>query len=259
MTDDMHVPNVENWSDADQKIVVTSKPGFLWSVLLRAKIDASPDIVYKILTDENPQNIFRGIKAVTYRNVVEEDKRTGRKKLEVCHRAYTKFLFISVTFDTHLHVWEDPVAKTIHFRTAREGFMKVFDGQWTVQPFTQETLDNVFGENHPTHHQLLSKMGSLWHGLFQHPPNTSLVTLEQAIEPKSRPPAAISSLVCKLCAKQMQNLMEDLRKEVRTQAKAEEKASTRYKAGTAQHLASMTMAKPTVEEFLSPINITIHL
>jgi hypothetical protein len=61
-TQETHVPSVENWSDAEQQLVVTSKPGFLWNVLLRGKIQASPTDVYNILTDEHPERIFKGIK-----------------------------------------------------------------------------------------------------------------------------------------------------------------------------------------------------
>jgi hypothetical protein len=130
-----HVPSVESWRDADQRIEVSSRPGFLWNVLLRARINASPDEVYSILTDEHPERIFRGIKvgfrntepppwpaqpihpalrqAVVNRRVVQEDKRTGKRTLELTHRAFTKFLFITVTFDTHLFVDEDPKHRTV--------------------------------------------------------------------------------------------------------------------------------------------------
>jgi hypothetical protein len=53
------------------------------------------------------------VQAVTHRRIIEQDKRTGRKTLEVCHRACTKFLFITVAFDTHLRVEEDPVNRTV--------------------------------------------------------------------------------------------------------------------------------------------------
>jgi len=43
--------------------------------------------------------IFRGIKATLSRTTLEDDGK-GRRKLRIGHRALTKFLWISVTFDT---------------------------------------------------------------------------------------------------------------------------------------------------------------
>lgn len=43
---------------------------------------------------------------------------------------------------------------------------------------------------------------------------STLVTLEQALAPKARPPGPVAHLVRGLCARVLQNMMEDLRKEV---------------------------------------------
>jgi hypothetical protein len=123
----------------------------------------------------------------------------------------------------------------IHFKTCRNGFMKRFDGQWTVQPFTQDTLDDVYSGHTAHHPQMLHSMGSFvkackWHAahlrptamprlpllgaVFQPAPHVSLVSLEQSIEPQNRVPGPINAMVCKLCAKQVQSLMADLRFEV---------------------------------------------
>ncbi len=48
----------------------------------------------------------------TYRRVVEDDGK-GRRKLEVGHRGFAKFLFVKITFDTHLYVWEDDNTMTV--------------------------------------------------------------------------------------------------------------------------------------------------
>ena len=36
-------------------------------------------------------------------------------------RAVARFLFISVTFETRLHVWEDDIHRKIRFCNAQEG------------------------------------------------------------------------------------------------------------------------------------------
>jgi hypothetical protein len=70
------------------------------------------------------------------------------------HRALTKFLWLSVTFDTQLYVWEDSVNRTIKFCNARnDGFMKKFEGSWTVQPFSSTTIGQAFGLQSAGHSQ----------------------------------------------------------------------------------------------------------
>jgi hypothetical protein len=39
-------------------------------------------------------------------------------------RAIARFLFLNISFDTQLLVWEDDIARTIKFQNAQEGFMK---------------------------------------------------------------------------------------------------------------------------------------
>ncbi len=49
---------------------------------------------------------------VLYRRTIEDDGR-GSRKLQVGHRACTRFLWLSVTFETELFVWEDDHKKTV--------------------------------------------------------------------------------------------------------------------------------------------------
>ncbi|GIL94998.1 hypothetical protein Vretimale_1111 [Volvox reticuliferus] len=133
----------EAWNEKDQTITVSEGNGFLYNLTLRAKVDSKPSDIYSILTDPNTVSIFRSIKECTYRRVVEDDGK-GRRKLEVGHRALARFLFISITFDTHLYVWEDDIERTIKFQMARPGMMQKFDGCWRINAFTQQTLDSIY-------------------------------------------------------------------------------------------------------------------
>lgn len=58
------------------------------------------------------------LQEVTRREVLSDDGR-GRRQLLVGHRSHSKFLFINVSFDTLLHVWEDDSERTIRFANAR--------------------------------------------------------------------------------------------------------------------------------------------
>lgn len=221
------LPSVDSWSEKDQRIIVSQPAaGFLYDLILRAKIDAHPDDVYAVLKDPRSHEIFRGIKETLSRTTLEDDGK-GRRKLRIGHRAVTKFLWISVTFDTELFVWEDDIERTIKFTNARsDGFMRKFDGTWHVQPFTQHTLDSIYRPQQQPRQQpqtdkgWLSPAGALSalqqrvHSSSKQPDVNALVTLEQALSPKARPPGPVAHLVRALCARVLQNMMADLRKEV---------------------------------------------
>uniref|UniRef100_A0A383VA10 Coenzyme Q-binding protein COQ10 START domain-containing protein n=1 Tax=Tetradesmus obliquus TaxID=3088 RepID=A0A383VA10_TETOB len=237
-------PSVDSWSEKDQRIVVSQPAsGFLYDLILRAKIDAPPDDVYTVLRDPNSHEIFRGIKDTLHRTTLEDDGK-GTRKLRIGHRAVTKFLWLSVTFDTELFVWEDDNARTIRFTNARnDGFMKKFDGTWNVQPFTQSTLDSIYrpGQQQQQQQHGWLAPGSALSALQQRLHNGSsqdcatLVTLEQALAPKARPPGPLMHLVRGLCARVLQNMMADLRLEVQRrrqlEAAEDEAAAAAAKSG----------------------------
>ncbi|KAF6254530.1 hypothetical protein COO60DRAFT_311664 [Scenedesmus sp. NREL 46B-D3] len=251
-------PSVDSWSEKDQRIVVSQPAsGFLYDLILRAKIDAPPDDVYDVLRDANSHQIFRGIKETLSRTTLEDDGK-GARKLLIGHRAVTKFLWLSVTFDTELFVWEDDNARTIRFTNARkDGFMQKFDGTWNVQPFTQNTLDSIYRPDQQQQHQqqhgwlnpgsaLSALQQRLQHGSGQD--CSTLVTLEQALAPKARPPGPLMHVVRGLCARVLQNMMADLRKEVhrRRQLEAAEddaaaEAAARHTKGRAGRKAAVTL------------------
>ncbi|KAG2448948.1 hypothetical protein HYH02_005704 [Chlamydomonas schloesseri] len=211
----------EAWNEKNQAITVTEGNGFLYNLKLRAKVDASPSEIYDILTDPNTVSIFRSIKECTYRKEVENDGK-GRRKLEIGHKALARFLFISITFETHLYVWEDDVAKTIRFQMAKPGMMQKFDGCWEVKPFTQATLDAIYNPEKAAakaaahhHHNPFGPQG-LFSFLGPKPVEAteSLVTLEQSILPRGPTPPGVKGLIRGLCAHQIRCMMEDLRKEL---------------------------------------------
>ncbi|GFR39789.1 hypothetical protein Agub_g274 [Astrephomene gubernaculifera] len=230
---------IENWHEKDQAITVSEGNGFLYNLALRAKVDSSPNDIYSILTDPNTVSIFRSIKECTYRRVVEDDGQ-GQRRLEIGHRAVARFLFISISFETHLHVWENDVEKTIKFQLAGPGLMQKFDGCWRIKPFTQETLDDIYHperlqsssprnhhHNHNHHHHNRNHQQHNGFGLFNaasllgflhhhRPPEAreSLVTLEQSILPRGPTPPGLKGLVRGLCAHQLRCMMEDLRREL---------------------------------------------
>ncbi|GBF88402.1 hypothetical protein Rsub_01114 [Raphidocelis subcapitata] len=222
-------PSVEDWSEKNQKIVVRTTPGsgYLADLVLRSKVDATPDEVYSVLTHPDSHSIFRGIKATLERRTLEEDGR-GWRKLLVSHQAVTRFLWLHVTFSTQLLVEEDDKARTITFQNARDGgFMRTFTGKWEVLPFSQETLDRIY---RPEEQQQQGRRGLGWLnpvgalGALQHRVSDAvggrpgrgcaLVTLEQAIAPRVMPPGPLMRMVRGMCARTVINMMDDLQAEI---------------------------------------------
>lgn len=277
------VPTVEGWTDTkDARIVVRTTPGsdLLADLVLRAKVDASPEETYAVLTHPDSHQVFRGIKATLERRTLEDDGR-GRRKLLVCHQAVTRFLWLQVTFSTQLLVWEDDKARTITFRNARDGgFMKTFTGRWEVLPFSQETLDRVYRpEEAARHHHLgwlnpARALGAVQHRLSdavggRATRECSLVTLEQAVAPRVMPPGPLMRMVRGLCARTVGSMMEDLRHEVERR-REEGIMGGRKVAGAAAHgggkccahkaaAACLSMSGLDLFASAAPLQITIHL
>jgi hypothetical protein len=55
---------VNSWNEKDQEIVISQPAGLLFDILLRAKVQSSPEDIYAILTDPKAVGIFRGIKVL---------------------------------------------------------------------------------------------------------------------------------------------------------------------------------------------------
>ncbi|CAL5228078.1 g11146 [Coccomyxa viridis] len=207
--------DTESWAEKDAKVEVTQPKGFFTKVSLRAKVDLPPDDVYEILIAPDNSAVFKSIKDVTYRKVLHDDKK-GRQKVEVEQLAAWKFLMFSGSFATRLFVFQDKQQRTVDFKLARPGLMKDFAGKWTVQPFTQSTLDGLYNQEQqpvrlaPWH----SLTKSLTKGLGDSTAETSLVTLEQSLEPNFKPPKPFDGLIKGIAAQQLKNILDQLRGEV---------------------------------------------
>jgi len=177
-------------------------------VVMHAKVDLPPHAVYDILVDPDNSRYFRTIKGVTYRRVLQD--RWGKQKVEVEQAAGWRFLFLSGVFYTRLFVFQDRNKGTIRFKLAQPGFMKKFEGQWKVQPFNQSTLDSIGSVQNP-----LSRLTSAVYNISSlvREPSSSLVTLEQAIQPKYEVPKAIAHYFGGISANLLRTLMDDLKRE----------------------------------------------
>jgi len=203
------IPTVETWDRHDCKVTVTQPEGFLCKVQLRAKIDYPPEEVFELLVNPDNSRYFSTVSAVTYRKVLEDDRR-GKQKIEVEQAAQWRFLFLSGYFFTRLFVHQDKPEGVIEFKLAKEGVMKNFEGRWEIRPFDQHSLDEISGRTN-----VWSNFGYRLHSFVTHSkPKASLVTLEQSVLPKAVPPVWFRGYMVRVCGSIIQTIIRDLRGEI---------------------------------------------
>lgn len=219
LLDDSSAEEVTDSSSRTNEVEVTQPKGFLCKVRLRTEVLFPVSRVYEILTQPDNTQMFRNIKAITYRKVLEDDKH-GRQRIELEHEAEWRFLVFGGRFLTRLFVQQDKQAGTLEFKLAKKGMMKDFEGRWHVYTKPQQ---NHTPAPHP-HFQLLR-----WP--FQqkaHPEAQQHITvleLEQSMCPNVIPPPPIDRLLKGIAKRQVCNVVEDLRREIERVKKEEARAA----------------------------------
>eukprot|EP01023_Acetabularia_acetabulum_P065022 TRINITY_DN8557_c0_g2_i3.p2 TRINITY_DN8557_c0_g2~~TRINITY_DN8557_c0_g2_i3.p2 ORF type:complete len:263 (-),score=35.71 TRINITY_DN8557_c0_g2_i3:1139-1927(-) len=200
----------ENFSEQDMKISCTQPEGFFVKVSMKAKINLAPQRIYDILTDPENHKIFKAIMPSSYRKTLYDD---GNKQVvEVEQISKWRFLVFSGKFTTRLKVTQNRKLGTIRFDLVKSDLMKDFEGMWTIQPFTQASIDKM--ESGKDGGFGLRRFWSDLQSSFGGGPTESLVLLEQSVQPKSVPPGPLAGMLRKIAAKQVSIIMTDLKKEV---------------------------------------------
>ncbi|CAI5511615.1 unnamed protein product [Closterium sp. Naga37s-1] len=120
------------WHDETPSIKVSAPKGAFCQIDSEVTLALPPDAVYNILCDPCNRRVFKNIRAVTYRRVLEDDG--DRQFVEVEQSAVGKFLIFSGSCDVRLFVRQDRLKHTMSFAIARPGFMRRFEGSWQVDP-----------------------------------------------------------------------------------------------------------------------------
>lgn len=146
--------SVLNWTDNNLKVTVEQPhgSGFWCTLKMLARVKLPPDQVFAILTnpDNHERGIFRSVKGVRYRQVLEDDGH-GLQKVETEQIAKWKLGPFSGTFNIRLIVTQNKRDHTIHFDLAHPyGFMRNFAGTWVIRPFRNDDIDELV--NYPNKH-----------------------------------------------------------------------------------------------------------
>lgn len=161
------------------------------------EVDASPELVYSILTDyDRCSEVFENISAST---TLEEE---GEK--QVIQACSWKFLALSGSFNVHLSVSEDAQARALVFRLIKSSFMRDFEGRWHVAPAPQDLQHTSNGGGEPA-------TGG----------GRTRIEHVLAVKPVMPIPAAIAQYTKGIFTRQVANILQDLNREIVAQAAGE--------------------------------------
>lgn len=194
-----------HWVDPAPKIEVTVPKGSLCHLDATAQVGLPPDAVFDIVIDPENKNVFKNIKEVKYRKLLEDEGH--RQLVEVEQAAIWRFLWWSGTISVRVFVEQDRRNHTMKFRLAKEGFMKKFEGSWTLEPLFVDQEGCIISK--PT---TLEEYESCSHGKGR---VASLIKLQQLVQPALVPPPPISWYVRGITARTTEMMVEDLQAEVK--------------------------------------------
>ncbi|CAI5527555.1 unnamed protein product [Closterium sp. Naga37s-1] len=99
------------WRDEAAQLTVSTPKGTFCQLDCQVTLALPPDAVYNTLCDPYNRRVFKNIKAVKHRKVLEDDG--DRQLVEVEQSAAWRFLVFSGSFDTRLLVTQDRAERTV--------------------------------------------------------------------------------------------------------------------------------------------------
>lgn len=160
-----------------------------------------PDALFDIVTDPENKRVFKNIKKVTYRKVLEDEGH--RQLVEVEQLAIWRFLCFSGTFSIRVFVDQNRHTHSLKFHLAKEGFMKRFEGTWDVRPvYVDSPHCEVVASPEDDPLCSTSRVASEVH-------------FRQTLQPILVPPPPVSWYIRGITSKQTEMLIEDLQAEAK--------------------------------------------
>ncbi|KAG0570303.1 hypothetical protein KC19_6G152700 [Ceratodon purpureus] len=183
-------------------LLVTQPKGSFCTIDTRFPASLDPDGVFDILTDPNNHRVFKNIKEVTYRKVLEDDG--NRQYVEIEQLGRWKFLILSGSFATRVFVEQKRREKTLKLDLAKQGgMMRKFSGSWKIEPMK---ASEAASQNLPTSAPEATEPGS-------DPIVGSWVTFQQVVEPSIKPPWPLSNYIRGITEKIVREMLADLQLE----------------------------------------------
>lgn len=184
LEDDAWVP--ADFAHEPPVLKVTQPKGSFCQIDARFSVALPPDGVYDIITDPNNRRVFKNIKEVVFRKVLEDDG--NRQLVEVEQLGRWRFLMLSGTFATRVIVEQNREEKLMLFDLSRQGMMKKFSGSWKIEPMSDGS-----GEGNAT--------------------PGSWVNFQQLLEPAVIPPWPLNGYVRGVTERIIREMLSDLQTE----------------------------------------------
>lgn len=172
-------------------IEISNARGYLCHISAAAEfIDSPPKLIFALFTNPDNTGVFRDIKRVTSRKVIQNDP-AGLKVVEIEQLGETWLLWMHVEFRTRLTVTEDsrdPNNLRTYFELISSDVLNKFNGSWHLQPLRQEGSAASLG---------------------------TLVHLEQDVSPRGLPEflkhvPVVSNVLKGVCARAVERLLDDV-------------------------------------------------
>eukprot|EP00475_Leptophrys_vorax_P007600 TRINITY_DN14815_c0_g6_i3.p1 TRINITY_DN14815_c0_g6~~TRINITY_DN14815_c0_g6_i3.p1 ORF type:complete len:291 (-),score=14.62 TRINITY_DN14815_c0_g6_i3:357-1148(-) len=146
-----------------------------------------PDAVFSIVCDPFNRRVFKNIKAV--RNLVVVSEVNGVKVEEMDMTFVFQLPFFAGTFDAHVRMVKDRRNRKMSFGLTRPGFMRRFEGHWTVEPLAVGDNDDDASDP-PSSNSSSSGSSGGSSGSSTTPSRVaSRLVLHQVVQPSLAPPA----------------------------------------------------------------------
>lgn len=197
------------WTNQPPHIKVEATRGTLCRIESNFLLGMPPDELYNIVTDAENKRVFKNIKEVTYRKILEDEG--PRQLVEVEQVAIWRFLCFSGTMSLRLFVDQNKHAHSLKFQLAKTGFMKKFEGSWNIKPVYIDM----------PHCELLASPED--EPLCSRSRIASKVQFEQLLQPIYVPPPPMSWYVRGISRRQTEALIEDLQSEAKRLREGDER------------------------------------
>lgn len=182
---------------------VTQTKNSFCEIDVHFSVPLDPDGVYDILTDPNNHRVFKNIKEVTYRKVLENDGNQLLVELEQLGR--WQFLVFSGSFSSRMIIKQNRREHSVLFDLARQGVMRRFSGSWKLEPLQGADSDSkpqaTGTENSDVDKTSDPTMIGTW------------VHFHQVLEPTLMPPWPLKGYLRRVTEKVIREMLGDLQRE----------------------------------------------
>ncbi|BBN17142.1 hypothetical protein MPTK1_7g12310 [Marchantia polymorpha subsp. ruderalis] len=226
---------------APPQVKVTEPSGSFCRIESRFSVSLPPDDVFDIIIDPNNRRVFKNVKEVTYRKVLEDDG--NRQLVEVEQLGRWKFLVFSGTFACRVFVEQNRKEHTMHYDLARQGMMKKFQGSWKIEPkYETETGSSASerGEKSASTGRLIG----------------SWVSLQQTVQPALIPPWPLSNYVRGVCGQIIKDVCADLQLEAIRLAELKAKSEVKSSSSQGKEVEGYPSKTDDKEETLEQVQNT---